>query len=155
ADWGYWHQTKTVLAWAEITTAVAAGDPQLAGQPLSAEEGDLLVNVPVATFTVDDLGATPGDFAAFINWGDGSAPTAGTVSGGAGGFGISGSHRYTQVGNYGVYVRLVRLADQADFVVGTTATITDAPLSNQDLILRVPSSFSFSTLASVASWGLG
>jgi hypothetical protein len=47
----------------------------------------------LATFTDSDTISTPTDFAATINWGDGTT-SSGTVSGGNGSFSVSGTHTY-------------------------------------------------------------
>jgi hypothetical protein len=53
----------------------------------------------VATFTDENPGAPLSDFTATIDWGDGTAPTAGIISGPVGGvFSVSGSHRYATLG---------------------------------------------------------
>lgn len=54
----------------------------------------------VTTFTDDDITAVPADYAVTVNWGDGSAPTAGTVAGSNGTYTISGTHTYRQYGPY-------------------------------------------------------
>jgi hypothetical protein len=48
----------------------------------------------VATFSDSNTTTTAGDLTAIIDWGDGSPPTAGTVSGGAGTFTVSGTHTW-------------------------------------------------------------
>jgi uncharacterized repeat protein (TIGR01451 family) len=59
----------------------------LAGQPLSG--------VVVASFSDTNPSATAASFTASINWGDGTAPTAGTVvPNGSGGVNVVGSHTY-------------------------------------------------------------
>jgi len=49
----------------------------------------------VATFTTPFLGNVAGDFAAAIDWGDGSTTDVGAVSGGNGNFTVTGTHTYT------------------------------------------------------------
>jgi hypothetical protein len=61
-----------------------------------------------------------GDFAATIDWGDGTA-TAGSVSGSAGSFTVSGSHTYAAPGTDTV---TVTLADDAPGTATATATST-------------------------------
>ena len=72
--------------------------------PIFATENQPLNNVPVATFTDANPVATAADFAATINWGDGTPvdPNArvqligGTPAGAI--FGVFGSHVYTSLG---------------------------------------------------------
>jgi uncharacterized repeat protein (TIGR01451 family) len=75
---------------------------------------------PVAALTDAVPGASPGDFAVTIDWGDGTSPdtTSGTVAavpGQPGHFAISGSHTYAAAGNdtITVIVRDTRTGDSA------------------------------------------
>src|SRR5262249_37424283 len=61
----------------------------------------------VATFSDTDPINGPGEFAASIDWGDGTAPTTGTVSGGNGMFTVSGTHVYATAGQDTVSVTLL------------------------------------------------
>ncbi len=82
---------------------------------------------PVATFTDTYTGNAAGDFTATIDWGDGST-TAGTVSGGGGTYGVSGTHAYTPAGNFTVSVTL---RDDAPGTAAATAagTIQVTPMA--------------------------
>jgi hypothetical protein len=67
--------------------------------PIHPQEG-LLFNGPVAAFT-DSAGAGPiGNYAASIDWGDGSAPTAGSITQSGSTFTVSGSHTYSEEGGW-------------------------------------------------------
>jgi hypothetical protein len=68
---------------------------------------------PVATFTDANPSLTASSFAATIDWGDGTAsPTsAGTVTGSAGSFTVSGVRTYNAVGDFPVKVTVFRLTD--------------------------------------------
>jgi Ca2+-binding RTX toxin-like protein len=72
----------------------------------------------VASFTDTNLAAGSGDFTASINWGDGSAPTTGVVSGGNGSFTVSGAHTYLAGGTDAL---TVTLADDAPGTASATA----------------------------------
>jgi hypothetical protein len=50
----------------------------------------------VATFTDSNTSAPASDFTATIHWGDGSAPTIGTVTGSGGTFTVSGTHTFEE-----------------------------------------------------------
>jgi hypothetical protein len=64
-------------------------------------------NGPVADFTDANTDtSSPADFAATIDWGDGTATSAGTVTGSGGSYEISGSHSYTDTGYYTVKVHI-------------------------------------------------
>ncbi len=80
----------------------------------------------VATFTESDLGNTAADFTASINWGDGSAASAGTIEPtGAGSYDILGSHTYTATGTFTVNVTLTDNGSTGSTTVaGTTINVT-------------------------------
>jgi len=113
----------------EVTPGTATGTATGAA---TVAEADVLTGTPVvfsatasssfngtvANFADADTVSTAGDFLATINWGDGTT-TAGTVSGGAGAFLISGAHTYTSSGTFSVVVTM------SDDAPGTaTATVT-------------------------------
>lgn len=75
----------------------------------------------VATFTDANPLATTADFTATITWGDGSVPSAGTVSSAAGNFAVTGAHTYSSTGFFTVTVKIV---DDG----GSTATATSTIL---------------------------
>jgi len=78
---------------------------------ISAVEGNQFSG-QVATFSSTDKTTTASQYSATIDWGDGTAVTPGTVSGGSGSFTVSGMHTY---------------ADEND---ATQATITITDKSN-------------------------
>ncbi len=99
--------------------------------------------------TIDTTTLAPSTFTCTIRWGDGSASTA-TATGGNGVYTISGSHTYSFVGNYPVYVTAyvgpnpdtgVGEADVAQAPVTVSAT-TIAEYENVQFIVEV-ASFSF------------
>ena len=87
----------------------------------------------VAGFTDDDLHALPSDYAVTLDWGDGSATEAGTVSGSNGSYTIGGSHTYQQYGTYtiGVDLRTVPGGQLATnrVVFASSAVVSDAALT--------------------------
>ncbi|MGH2854927.1 MAG: hypothetical protein ACRDLF_12140, partial [Solirubrobacteraceae bacterium] len=99
-------------------------------QNLSGTEG-AEASGTVATFTDPDLSATASEYAATIEWGDGSEST-GTVSGTGGNFSVSGSHTYAEENNYPITVRISDVDNASNTATATsTATISDAPLSSE------------------------
>ncbi len=78
---------------------VAVSDPAViptGGFVVNAVEGADSGSQTVATFT-DPGGPEPvGDYSAVIDWGDGTAPSAGTITFGAGIFTVSGNHTYAE-----------------------------------------------------------
>ncbi|HEX7450431.1 MAG TPA: TIGR03118 family protein [Pirellulales bacterium] len=103
-----------------------------AGLTLTATEGQTLSSA-LATFTDANTTNSADDFAATINWGDGTTDS-GVVSGGAGNFTISGSHNYA---DEGTRTATVVLSDDSPGTAKATATapvkIADAPLSSSPL----------------------
>ena len=80
----------------------------------------------VATFT--DTTASAADYAATIDWGDGSS-SSGTVSGSACSFSVSGTHTYAEEGGDGITVAIANVHDAAkQATVGSIATVVDVPL---------------------------
>jgi len=98
---------------AGFNTASGSATFDVAEQPVSITPATIpaqLVGAPfsgtVATFTSPDPAATPGDFSASLDWGDG-ATSAGTVTqpGGAGTpFQVSGTHTYSASAEYSITV---------------------------------------------------
>jgi autotransporter-associated beta strand protein len=88
------------------------------GATLHTAEGTPFFGV-VASFTDADPTGAVGEYAATINWGDGSAPTAGTIRQSVDTFTIQGSHTYVEEGSYTVTVTIL---DQGSSQ--TTATST-------------------------------
>lgn len=118
------NQNATVISSATVSDAT-----------LSPTKHDFSVNAGqtysglVATFTDGNSSATPGDYTATIDWGDGSIPTVGAVTfslgaGAAGqtGFNVAGSHVYVQPGSELVHTTIVRNANNQVANVTSTAT---------------------------------
>ena len=82
----------------------------------------------IANFTDTNTASTSADFAASIDWGDGSSSTVGVVGGGSGTFAISGAHTYTVPGIFSVSVTLAQNAPgTATATVTSTATVSGIP----------------------------
>jgi hypothetical protein len=108
----------TASSTASASVNVAEGDTLTGTQAaVSATEG-VNSSGTVATFTDSSTANTASDFAATIDWGDGTT-TAGTVSGGAGSFTVIGSHSYADEGSF---TASVTLADNAPGTASATAT---------------------------------
>jgi hypothetical protein len=90
------------------------------GHRLHVRLGQPFNNLEVASFTDADPGATAGSFSATINWGDGTAPTVGTVISKGSGFDVQGSHTYQKVGGWDVTVTI------NDTGGGASATVTSS-----------------------------
>jgi cyclophilin family peptidyl-prolyl cis-trans isomerase len=97
----------TQLAMAQATTTATVADLPLTVLPVAvtATAGKAFTNVPVATFTDANPGTQASDYTATIDWGDGTAPSAGTVQAkSGGGFQVLGSHTYATQGTFAVRV---------------------------------------------------
>jgi len=79
------------VADADVLALTAAG--------ISGNAGQAFNNVQLATFTDAYTGNSASDFTATIDWGDGTDPTFGTITGSGGSFTVDGSHTYTNGGN--------------------------------------------------------
>ncbi len=116
------HATQTIT----VTDAALSGPSPSA--PLQGGEGVpfLAQAVPVsgvvASFTDADPGGTVSDYAATIDWGDGTS-SAGSVGTSGSGFSVSGSHTYQEDGNYPV---IVHISDVGGF---TTSVDSSAHVS--------------------------
>jgi hypothetical protein len=132
------------------TTATATGTATVGDAPLTVTPKPITptegraFSGPVATFT--DAGG-PEDVSTYkvmIDWGDGTAPTAGTVSAGQGGvFQVTGGHTYAEEGHFTVKVTV---QDDATTATATgTAAVADVPLTGSPGILKVMEGASFST----------
>ena len=90
----------------------------LTGVAVSAVQG-LASSPDVATFTSANSAAVATDYSATINWGDGTATTAGTIMKDSSGvFHVSGTHDYTGVGSF---TPVVTIADSNGTVDATGA----------------------------------
>ncbi len=94
-------------------------------------------NGAVATFEDDNSSATPADFTATIDWGDGTATSPGSIASSSAAFTVLGQHTYADEGSFTVTVTI------ADVSPGTgTATATDtASVTESDSLSGTPVSF--------------
>jgi hypothetical protein len=108
------------------------------GSPVPAVEGASFTG-QVATVADPNNGPLSGDYpqngssvygyTATINWGDGTAPTTGTVSGTDSHIGVAGTHTYAEEGSYTVTTSVSDAATGESLVTATsTATVSDAAL---------------------------
>lgn len=114
------HSTATVSD-AQLTTTFVAPQNRIEGKPFA--------NTLLGTFTDADPGARATDYAATIDWGDGSTSTGVVSSNGLGGFNVSfpGSHTYAEESNPALTVTVTD-AGGASTVLHVPTTVTDAAL---------------------------
>jgi hypothetical protein len=104
AEEGNYTATVTIVDKANAYNTDTVSDPvDIADAPLTATGVDDLSTNPVdglvATFVDANPGGDLSDFTATIDWNDGSTPTAGTITGTAGGtFSVRGTHSYATLG---------------------------------------------------------
>lgn len=149
---------STAVASSQAVVSGAALSPA-AGQPTVAmNEGEPFTG-PIASFLDANPGSNPGDFAAAINWGDGSPIELGTITqpGGPGTpYFVIGSHTYADsgvdggVGGFGLLVQVVDtggsrasiagrayVADVAINLGGQLEASSDSGVFNSDGITNV------------------
>jgi hypothetical protein len=84
----------------------------------------------VATFTDSNTSILAGGLTATINWGDGTATTAGVVTGGNGVFTVDGSHTYSSAGSDTVAVTLTEDSpNTATATANSTVNVSSPPPS--------------------------
>src|SRR5579871_1759888 len=112
-------QTATTTATISNPNIVASG-----GFSVSGSEGAGSSMQTVATFT--DPGGAEGvaDYNATIAWGDGTTPTAGTITVAGTTFSVLGSHTYGEEGSYPVTVAISHEASTAPMAI-SMATVSD------------------------------
>lgn len=112
--------TITVLSTAKVAdidtlTATAS--------PVSATQGTAF-NGKVASFTDTRAAATPDQFSAAINWGDGTT-TTGTITEASNTFTVSGTHNYAQYGAFTVKTTVLHTGGTATATVNSAASVAD------------------------------
>lgn len=113
-----------------------------AGNSLNTTEGQSFSGT-VATFSDGDTSQPVLNFTASVDWGDGSGPTAASVTGSAGSFTVSGTHTYAEAGNYTVTVSVSDTDGESVTTTGT-ATVADADLSSTGSTIDAHDHISFS-----------
>jgi PKD repeat protein len=84
-------------------------------------------NGAVATFEDDNAAATPADFTATIDWGDGTATTPGTIASSSAAFTVLGQHTYADEGSFTVTVTISDVSPGTGTATATdTATVTES-----------------------------
>src|SRR5258708_28905347 len=78
-----------------------------------------------------------GDYTAAIDWGDGSAPSLGTVSGVSGNFSVSGFHVYAEEGSYNISTHVADIGGSTVNAI-TPVNVADAALSASGTTILAP-----------------
>jgi virginiamycin B lyase len=125
---------ETGAGGARVTTTAFIDPAPIAATaaPIRAVEGAAFSG-RVASFTVADPDATAGEFAAVVDWGDGTSGAAAVRADGRGGFDVLGGHVYARGGTHRVIATISGLNPLgARFVVGSstsTAAVAFRPMS--------------------------
>ena len=114
---------------ATVTDSASIADAALTAGALTLTGGTEGAGTTNASFGFTDgnATATPADFNATIDWGDGTT-SPGTVSGGGGSFTVSGDHQYAEEGPYKVTVSVVDDGGSTTSAAGA-AKVADAALA--------------------------
>jgi hypothetical protein len=112
-----------------VTVSVSEQPITAQGTAFNSTEGAVFTGA-VATFTDPNTSATAAEYSATIDWGDLSAPSAGTIGGSGGNFTVSGVHTYAEEGTYTVTVTITDVDITTNTAKATsTANVTDAALT--------------------------
>jgi hypothetical protein len=122
---------SVTASFAGVTTpadfALANTGPPLnvVAQPVAAVVGRAFTNMVVATFTVSDPNASPGDFLSAVAWGDGiTTPSTTVIADGQGGFKVLGTHTYVDAGSDTFSVQVTDQSSGASATATSTAKVT-------------------------------
>jgi membrane-bound inhibitor of C-type lysozyme len=111
-----------------IDLAISEAPVTATGTSSSATEGGSFT-ATVATFTDADPAATAAEYAATIDWGDGSSGP-GTITGSAAAFSVAGTHTYAEEGTRAVTVTISDTDNPLSSVtVDSTVVVADAALA--------------------------
>jgi hypothetical protein len=114
--------TASTEASSTATIGLVAGT----ATPIAVPEGTP-TGGQIASFIDGNLSDTAGSFGAMIDWGDGTAPTSGIVSGSNGSFNVSGGlHEYTDEGLYKITTTVTKSSDSEQVSITGNASISDA-----------------------------
>jgi hypothetical protein len=114
----------------EVSTAAEVADAALTNPTPSSGLGESeghAGSYGLMTFADSNPSATPSDFTALIDWGDGSA-SPGTVTASAGAFAVSGSHTYAEEGAHTASVTVTddggQMTTAAPQIAGADASLS-------------------------------
>ncbi len=142
------------LLLAAVALPGSAGATVISPSPINFAVAEQSVfNDAVATFTDDNPNASPTDFTATIDWGDGTPATEGSIGSNSAAFVVIGQHTYADEGSFTLTVTI------SDVSPGTgtatthpTGTVSEADvLSGTGISFSAPSGVSFTTTVATFS----
>lgn len=107
----------------------------------------------VATFVLGYALAPIANYSATVDWGDGSTPTPGVISGSAGSYTVSGNHAYAKAQTYPVHVFIVSAGGSTDTAASTAVIGELAPVVTQSALPTILQGASFTGTIAVVSTG--
>ena len=111
-----------------LDLAISEAPITAAGTSSSATEGGSFT-ATVATFTDADPAGTAAEYAATIDWGDGSSGP-GTIAGSAAGFSVTATHTYAEEGTFAITVTITDIDNASSSATAhSTVVVTDAALA--------------------------
>jgi hypothetical protein len=144
----------TVTATATATIADASLTVSVAS--LTPTSGAALSGVTVATFTDAYQHGLAADYSATINWGDGTAPTQGTVSGAGGTYSVSGNHTYPAGATTTNYTVAVVVTDPGGSQSGSaSATVYSTPVYEVATFTDSNPNDTSASFTAMITWGDG
>jgi hypothetical protein len=109
---------------AQVVTRTLA----VTGTPVVIAKGVVANNVQVATFTDSAGPQAVGNYTASIDWGDGTQPSAGTITQTGTTFTVTGSHTFTEPGKFTIHVTV---SDKGGSSGSNTASATVGSLAER------------------------
>jgi large repetitive protein len=120
--------------WTVVSNAVVGANPITAsGRTLVLQQGTERT-VETAHFTLIDQASTAADFTASINWGDGTAASAGVIEGARGDFAVKGTHNYAKAGQYSTTITITDTRTGG----GTATAMGSATVGDTSLTVSAP-----------------
>lgn len=138
-----------------VDAAAVADFDQLSARPqdVTATENVGFTNAPLAQVVNNNELTPPTDFAATIDWGDGSQ-SAGQLTGTSGVFTLSGSHTYAEDGSYTVK-SVVSDPGGTSVTTTSTAVVAEAALSARGVAVSAEEFTNLNTAVATFSHGDG
>jgi hypothetical protein len=94
---------------------------------ITANEGQSLNAIQVASFNDPASDGTTGSYAVSINWGDNTTPTSGSIAPSGASFTVSGNHTYDEEGTYTVSVTITDVGGSSITASSTASVAVFAP----------------------------